>query len=85
MWKQVERGEWPFWALDVTSLWQHKTGHWLANKENERSSLWELRSPDGLVLTNQLDLPFSEGLAGAPITWANRELADRKDRSRVQP
>lgn len=75
MWKSVPRGEWPFWALDMTSLWTHKTGHWLASTSNSQRSLWELFTPDGRVITNQLDLPL--GLDGAPVAWANLELRNR--------
>ncbi len=85
MWKQVPRGEWPFWALDMRSLWRNKTGHWLSSNTNEHSSLWELRAADGRAITNQMDLPFREGLEGAPIAWADRELEDRKERSNAQP
>lgn len=84
MWKPVPRGEWPFWALDVNSVWRHKNGFWLSSRTNEHSSLWELRAADGKVLTNQMDLPFREGLEGAPVAWANRELEYRKERSRAE-
>jgi hypothetical protein len=85
MWKPVARGEWPFWALDVDSVWVHKSGHWLSSKVNEFSSLWELRAPEGKILTNQMDLPFREGLEGAPVAWANQEMDRRKERARAQP
>lgn len=75
MWKSVPRGEWPFWALDMHSLWQHKTGHWLASTTNWHSSLWELFTPDGKAITNQMDLPL--GIEGAPVAWANKELGIR--------
>lgn len=84
MWKPIPKGDWPFWALDVTSLWKHKSGHWLTSTVNSHSSLWELRDAEGRVLTNQLDLPFSEHLAGAPVAWADAELAARRDRSRAE-
>lgn len=80
MWKPVARGDWPFWALELNSLWQHKSGHWLSSATKDHSTLWELRSNEGKVITNQLDLPFREGLEGAPVAWANLELANRKER-----
>jgi len=84
MWKPVVRGDWPFWALDLNSLWQHKSGHWLSSKTNHGSSLWELRAADGKVLTNQLDLPFREGLDGAPVAWANIELERNREKTNVR-
>lgn len=75
MWRPVPRGEWPFWALDMHSLWKNKTGHWLASTTNSHSSLWELFTPDGKIITNQMDLPF--GIEGAPAAWANIELMNR--------
>ena len=79
MWKPVARGDFPFWALDLNSLWQHKSGHWLSSKTNTGSTLWELRKPAGEVFINQMDLPFVSGLDGAPLSWANLELANRRD------
>ena len=84
MWKPVVRGDWPFWALDLTSLWQHKSGHWLSSKTNQGSTLWELRTSDGTVLTNQLDLPFREGLDGAPVAWANIELERSREKTHAR-
>lgn len=85
MWNPVARGNWPFWALDLNSLWQHRSGHWLSSTTNDHSTLWELRAADGKILTNQMDLPFHGGLDGAPIAWANLELAYRKERVDAQP
>jgi len=85
MWKPVARGDWPFWALDLNSLWQHKSGHWLSSTTNSHSTLWELRAVDGKTLTNQMDLPFREGLDGAPVAWANLELDRRKGSVNAQP
>lgn len=84
MWKPIPKGDWPFWALGVTSVWKHKSGHWLTSTRNNHSSLWELRTAHGSVITNQMDLPFKEDLEGAPIAWANIELSMQKDRSRAQ-
>lgn len=77
MWKSVPRGEWPFWALDMHSLWRHPTGHWLANTVSSTRSLWELFTPDAKVITNQMDLHFGQPLDGAPEAWANKELSNR--------
>jgi hypothetical protein len=85
MWKPVARGDRPFWALDMRSVWQHKTGHWLSSLSRSDRTLWELRSKDGTVITNQLDLPFREGLDGAPVAWANAELDRRKGRNNAKP
>lgn len=78
MWKAVDRGEWPFWALDLVTVWKHKKGHWLTGKTNAGSTLWELRTPEGEVYTNQLDLPFSGDALAAPLEWATRELLEER-------
>jgi hypothetical protein len=74
MWRPVSRSYWPEWAVNLNSLWQHKTGAWLSSQTNHHSTLWEIRAQDGRVLMNQMDLPFREGLEGAPVAWANNEL-----------
>jgi hypothetical protein len=75
MWKRVLPGEWPSWAVGVDSLWLHKGKHWLSGRTNSRSTLWELRTPEGVVYRNQLDLPFTEAM-DAPLEWATRELLE---------
>lgn len=83
MWKPVAREAWPSWAVDLHSVWLSRSGGiWLTSKVNSFSSLWELRGPDGKVITNQRDLPFREGLEGAPVAWANQELDRRKGQPR---
>jgi len=78
MWKPVARGDFPFWALGLNHIWKDTAGRWLTSAVNDHSTLWELRETTGDVIVNQLDLPFSGGLDGAPIAWANAELARRK-------
>jgi hypothetical protein len=85
MWMPVARGDFPFWALDLNSLWQHKTGNWLSSRVTSYSTLWELRAEDGRVITNQLELPFREGLDGAPVSWANLELQRERGSANAQP
>jgi hypothetical protein len=78
MWKPVVRGEFPFWALELNSVWRHRSGYWLTSTTKDHSTLWEIRTPDGVVFINQLDLPFREGLEGAPVAWADKELSFRR-------
>lgn len=80
MWKTVARGEWPYWAVEGNALWKHGTGMWLSSKNNDASTLWELRNPEGVVMINQLDLPFKGGLDGAPLVWADAEMARQQGR-----
>lgn len=84
MWKAVSNKDWPVWAVDVVSVWQDNAGHWLSNKKNDHSVLWEVRSSEGKVIANQMDLPFKEELDGLPTTWANKEIASRKERFRAE-
>ena len=79
MWKPVARGEWPYWAVGESNLWQHGTGMWLSSRTNDNSTLWDLRNPEGFVMIYQLDLPFKGGLDGAPLTWANTEMSRRRE------
>jgi hypothetical protein len=60
MWRNIVQGEWPYWAIGLTSLWRHKSGHWLSSRTIRKSALWELRTPEGEVYINQHDLPFQE-------------------------
>lgn len=81
MWKQVARADWPDWsdwAKTLNSVWIHPSGFLLTSKTNQYSTLWSLWSPAGKEVTNQMDLPFKEGLDGAPISWANEELTRRR-------
>ena len=77
-WKLVARGELPYWALSLDSVWQHTNKHFLAGTTTDHVTQWELRDPAGDVITNQMELPFREQLTGAPIKWADTELAYRK-------
>jgi hypothetical protein len=80
MWKQVDPDKQPITAPKVVAAYQHDSGYWLTAQANGHSTLWELRSPTGEVLTNQMDLPLGGSTLGAPMTWANTELANRKIR-----
>lgn len=78
MWKKVSQDQWPKWAASVTSVWQHPAGHFMLGTSNEDSTLWSLRSADGIELHNQLGFRFQEGLDGPPIAWADDELYRRR-------
>jgi hypothetical protein len=77
-WKLVARSELPYWALSLDSVWQHSNKHFLSGTTNSGSTLWELRTPEGTAITSQLELPFENKLDGAPLKWAEIELAYRK-------
>lgn len=77
MWTQVPfLPKDPRWA-DVKTAFTHTSGHVLVARETPKTTLWELVSPSGEVITNQYELPFP-GVDGAPFEWATHELSRRK-------